>query len=66
MGEGRVQKWSWLFFFMSGEEKKMDYSKIKSAAQELLDIQSIKECKNDLLERIIEQPTYRECSCYGK
>ena len=56
---------TWLFFFMSGEEKKMDYSKIKSAAQELLDIQSIKECQDDLLERIIEQLTAKLDICTG-
>lgn len=43
----------------------MDYSKIKSAAQELLDIQSIKECQDDLLERIIEQLTAKLDICTG-
>lgn len=43
----------------------MDYSKIEIAAQELLDIQSINECQNDLLERIIEQLAVKLDICTG-
>ena len=43
----------------------MDYSKIEIAAQELLDIQSINECQNDLLERIIEKLAVKLDICTG-
>lgn len=51
--------------YMWNGEKNMDYSKIEIAAQELLDIQSINECQNDLLERIIEQLTVKLDICTG-
>lgn len=43
----------------------MDYNKLENAAQEILDIKTLKEQREELLERIIEQLTLKLDFCTG-